>query len=39
MGRVNVRGVDRDVSTFTHGEHLVWGLTERVLRQLLARMA
>ena len=38
MGRVNVRGVDRDVSTFTHGEHLVWGLTERVLRQLLGRM-
>lgn len=38
MGRVQVRGVDREVSTFTHGEHLVWGLTERVLKQLLERM-
>lgn len=37
-GTVKVRGVDREVSTFTHGEHLVWGLTERVLRQLLERM-
>jgi 8-oxo-dGTP pyrophosphatase MutT (NUDIX family) len=39
MGRVEVRGVEREVSTFTHGEFLVWGLTERVLRQLLERMA
>jgi 8-oxo-dGTP pyrophosphatase MutT (NUDIX family) len=39
MGTVAVRGAPREVSTFTHGEHLVWGLTERVLRQLLARMA
>jgi 8-oxo-dGTP pyrophosphatase MutT (NUDIX family) len=38
MGRVQVRGVEREVSTFTHGEFLVWGLTERVLRQLLQRM-
>jgi 8-oxo-dGTP pyrophosphatase MutT (NUDIX family) len=38
MGTVAVRGTPREVSTFTHGEHLVWGLTERVLRQLLARM-
>ncbi len=39
MGSVTVRGTRRDVRTFTHGEHLVWGLTERVLRQLLARMS
>lgn len=37
-GIVSVRGVDREVSTFTHQEYLVWGLTERVLRQLLDRM-
>jgi 8-oxo-dGTP pyrophosphatase MutT (NUDIX family) len=39
MGTVRVRGVDRSERTFTHGAHLVWGLTERVLRQLLERMA
>ena len=39
MGTVQVRGVDREVNTFTHGEYLVWGLTERVLRQLLERMS
>lgn len=38
-GTLMVRGVPRDVSTFTHGEHMVWGLTERVLKQLMARMA
>ena len=38
MGTVKVRGVDREESTFTHGEYVVWGLTERVLRQLLHRM-
>jgi 8-oxo-dGTP pyrophosphatase MutT (NUDIX family) len=38
MGKVQVRGVEREVSTFTHGEFLVWGLTERVLRQLLDRV-
>lgn len=38
-GMVNVRGVDREVSTFTHGDYMVWGLTERVLQQLLERMA
>jgi 8-oxo-dGTP pyrophosphatase MutT (NUDIX family) len=38
MGTVVVRGVQREVSTFTHGEFLVWGLTERVLSQLLERM-
>ena len=38
MGTVQVRGTPREVSTFTHGQYTVWGLTERVLRQLLARM-
>lgn len=36
MGLVTMRGAARRVSTFQHGEHTVWGLTERVLRQLLA---
>ena len=38
-GTVRVRGIERHVPTFTHGEYLVWGLTERVLTQLLSRMA
>jgi 8-oxo-dGTP pyrophosphatase MutT (NUDIX family) len=39
MGRVSVRGVDREVSQFTHGQYMVWGLTERVLRQLIERLS
>ncbi|MEO7712756.1 MAG: CoA pyrophosphatase [Gemmatimonadaceae bacterium] len=35
-GTVKVRGTERRVSVFQHGEHMVWGLTERVLRQFLA---
>jgi len=35
LGTVNVRGQDRTVSVFRHGDHTVWGLTERVLRQFL----
>jgi 8-oxo-dGTP pyrophosphatase MutT (NUDIX family) len=35
-GTVQARGGERRVSVFTHGEHTVWGLTERVLRQFLA---
>jgi 8-oxo-dGTP pyrophosphatase MutT (NUDIX family) len=38
IGRVQVGGVLREVSVFQHGEHVVWGLTERVLRQFLAYM-
>ena len=34
---VNVRGDAREVESFTHGDYMVWGLTERVLRQLLER--
>lgn len=37
-GIVSIRGVDREVTTFTHQEYRVWGLTERVLRQLLDRL-
>jgi 8-oxo-dGTP pyrophosphatase MutT (NUDIX family) len=38
MGMVKVRGLDREVSVFRHGEHVVWGLTERVLRQLMEHL-
>jgi 8-oxo-dGTP pyrophosphatase MutT (NUDIX family) len=38
MGRVSVRGGELEVSVFQHGEYVVWGLTERVLRQLLIYM-
>jgi 8-oxo-dGTP pyrophosphatase MutT (NUDIX family) len=39
MRTVLVRGFgERTVSTFRHGGHVVWGLTERVLRQLLERL-
>ena len=37
-GTVRVGGVPREVETFRHGEYLVWGLTERVLRQLISRL-
>jgi 8-oxo-dGTP pyrophosphatase MutT (NUDIX family) len=32
---VVVRGVERRVSSFRHGEYVVWGMTERILRQLV----
>jgi 8-oxo-dGTP pyrophosphatase MutT (NUDIX family) len=36
---VQVRGAGEwQVETFRHGEYTVWGLTERVLRNLLARL-
>lgn len=35
MGLVHARGGQRNVSIFQHGDHTVWGLTERVLRQFL----
>jgi 8-oxo-dGTP pyrophosphatase MutT (NUDIX family) len=37
-GIVHVRGVAREEPTFTHGDYVVWGLTERVIRQLMDRM-
>jgi len=38
-GTVHVKGVNREVTTFTHGGYMVWGLTERVLKELLQRMS
>lgn len=38
MGTVQVRGTDREVATFSHAGYTVWGLTERVLKQLLERL-
>lgn len=35
-GLVQVRGSERRVSVFQHGDYTVWGLTERVLRQFLS---
>jgi 8-oxo-dGTP pyrophosphatase MutT (NUDIX family) len=35
-GAVRVRDGERTVSVFRHGDYVVWGLTERVLRQFLA---
>jgi hypothetical protein len=35
-GAVRVRDGERNVTVFRHGEYVVWGLTERVLRQFLA---
>ena len=32
---VVVRGVERQVPSFRHGEYVVWGMTERILRQLV----
>ena len=37
-GTIVIRGTPREVSVFTHGEYTVWGLTERVLRQLVMRL-
>ena len=33
---VVVQGVERRVSCFSHREHVIWGLTERILRQFMA---
>ena len=35
LGSVQAQGTARHVSIFQHGEHTVWGLTERALRQFL----
>ena len=37
-GHVQTSSGQRRVSTFRHGEHTVWGLTERVLRQFLTHL-
>jgi len=33
-----VGGASRTVSALQHGEHVIWGLTERILRDFFARM-
>ena len=33
---VVVRGEERRVASFRHGEHVIWGLTERILRQFVS---
>jgi hypothetical protein len=35
MGVVSARGTELEVEVFRHGAYIVWGLTERVLRQFL----
>ena len=35
---VPVRGTTLTVTAFRHGEHVVWGMTERLLRQFLSLM-
>ena len=34
-----VRGVRRTFPAFLHGEHVIWGLTERILKQFLGRLS
>ena len=36
---VNVRGADWKVSSYLVGERIVWGMTERILRQLAGRIS
>jgi 8-oxo-dGTP pyrophosphatase MutT (NUDIX family) len=36
---VRVRGAERRVASFVHGQHVVWGMTERIIRQLLSALA
>lgn len=36
---VNARGLAMRVRAFQHGDHVVWGMTERIVGQLLGRLA
>lgn len=36
---VRVREEERRVPSFRHGDYIVWGLTERIVRQLLTELA
>ena len=38
QGTVNIRGTPTEVAVFSYAEHTVWGLTERVLRDLMNRV-
>jgi hypothetical protein len=33
---VRVRGEELRVTSYRHGEHVIWGMTERILQQFLA---
>lgn len=39
VSMVRVGGVERQVSSFLHGDYVVWGMTERILHQLLSALA
>jgi 8-oxo-dGTP pyrophosphatase MutT (NUDIX family) len=40
LGLVDIRGVGKkEVDVFRHNEHTVWGLTERVLRDLMDKLS
>jgi 8-oxo-dGTP pyrophosphatase MutT (NUDIX family) len=39
LGLVDIRGEAHEVDVFRHNEHTVWGLTERVLRDLMEKTA
>lgn len=36
---LDIRGARRVFPAFHHGEHVIWGLTERILKDFLARLA
>ena len=36
---VVIRGIERRVASFTFRDYVIWGMTERILRQLLAALA
>jgi 8-oxo-dGTP pyrophosphatase MutT (NUDIX family) len=36
---VQIRGGELRVNSFRHGDHVIWGLTERILQQLLSELA
>lgn len=36
---VDVGGAERRVTSFLHGDYVVWGMTERILKQLLSVLA
>lgn len=39
LGLVDIRGESHEVDVFRHNEHTVWGLTERVLKNLMERLS
>ncbi len=37
--QVRVNGTDIRVPSFRHGQYVIWGMTERIIRQMLALLA